>query len=321
MSGIKVIDFHNHHVPSRFELTAARMAPTNQRARWDVIAGRLSDEDLLLKDVRDNTLTARVVNIPAALIADADGRVPHETIMATNDHLAELVTRHPGQIYGLASVDAYEGDEAAREAERAIRDLGLCGLIVDCARGDLMIDAPQARPTLEMAARFDVPVFAHPVAPQPLTRQMAPYGVIGTLHARATVNSAALIALVEGGVFSQLPGLRVVVTAHAIGGLAMAASLSSQSLLPTGAIDVMRKHVFIDTTLFHPAVIRALIDMLGVKNVLAGSDWPIAGDRPLRGMLIDVMQRAGLSNDEQDAITAGNCMRLLGIRTKCLTDS
>jgi hypothetical protein len=59
-------------------------------------------------------------------------------------------------------------------------------------------------------------VFVHPVAPQPLTRQMVPYGLIGTLFARGTVNSASLIALVEGGVFSQLPGLRVVVTAHAI---------------------------------------------------------------------------------------------------------
>jgi hypothetical protein len=48
-----------------------------------------------------------------------------------------------------------------------------------------------------------------------------------------------------------LPGLRVVVTALAFGGLAMAAS---QSLLPSGAIDVMRKHVLMR---FHPALIRA----------------------------------------------------------------
>jgi predicted TIM-barrel fold metal-dependent hydrolase len=108
------------------------------------------------------------------LIADAERRVPHETIMAMNDHLAGLVARYPGRIHGLASVDAYDADRSAREAERAIRDLGLRGLFVDCARGDLMIDAPQARPTLEVAAKLGVPVFVHPVAPQPLTRQMAP---------------------------------------------------------------------------------------------------------------------------------------------------
>jgi aminocarboxymuconate-semialdehyde decarboxylase len=310
---INIIDFHSHHVPARFALTAVQAAPPNQRARWQALAPKLADEGLLLKDMREDDKSARVVNIPAALIADAEGRVPHETIMTMNDELAGLVARHPGRIHGLASVDAYEGDRAAREAERAIRDLGLRGLFVDCARGDLMIDAPQARPTLAVAATLGVPVFAHPVAPQPLTRQMAPYGLIGTLFARGTVNSASLIALVEGGVFAQLPGLRVVVTAHAIGGLAMLAGLSSQSLLPSGTIDVMRKHVFIDTTLFHPALIRASVDLLGADNVIAGSDWPIAGDGPIRAKLTDAMRHARLSDDEQSAIAAGNCLRLLGM--------
>ena len=306
-----LIDFHCHHVPARFELTAARTAPTSQRARWEAIARKLADEDLLLKDVRDGQLSARVVNIPAQLIADADGRVPHDTIMAINDHVAGLVARHPGRIHGLASVDAYDGDNAAREAERAIGDLGLRGLFVDCARGDLLIDAPQARPTLEVAARLGVPVFVHPVAPQPLTRQMAPYGLIGTLFARGTVNSAALIALVEGGAFTELPGLRVVVTAHAIGGLAMASGLSNQSRLPSGAIDVMRKHVFIDTQLIHPALIRTSVELLGADNVMAGSDWPIVDDGPIRDTLAGAMRDAGLSDDQQKAIAAGNCLRLL----------
>ena len=231
-----IVDFHNHHIPARFEQTAVRTGPASQRGRWEALGRRLSDEDLLLQDIREGDIDARVVNIPAQLIADAEGRVPHETIMAMNDDLAALAARHPGRIHGLASVDAYDGDRSGREAERAIRDLRLRGLFVDCARGDLMIDAPQARPTLEVAATLGVPVFVHPVAPQPLTARMVPYGLIGTLFARGTANSAALIALVEGGVFSQLPGLRVVVTALAFGGLAMAAGLSSKSVLPSGAI-------------------------------------------------------------------------------------
>ena len=37
--------------------------------------------------------------------------------------------------------------------------------------------------------------------------------------ARATINSAALIAMLEGGTFDEIPGLRVVVTTLAFGGL------------------------------------------------------------------------------------------------------
>ena len=309
----QIVDFHNHHIPARFELTAAWTQPATQRARWEMLARKLPDEDLLLQDVRAGHLAARVVNIPANLIADAEGHVPHETIVAMNDDLAELVARHPARIHGLASVDAYDGDRSAREAERAIKNLGLRGLFVDCARGDLLVDAPEARPTLEVAAKFGVPIFVHPVAPQPLTKQMAPYGLVGTLFARGTVNSACLIALIEGGVFSELPGLRIVVTAHAIGGLAMAAGLSSRSLLPGGTIEVMRRHVFIDTTLIQPAVIRACVDLLGADNVVAGSDWPIAGEAPIAAALTDALQQAGLSEAEQDAIAAGNCLRLLGL--------
>jgi aminocarboxymuconate-semialdehyde decarboxylase len=158
-----------------------------------------------------------------------------------------------------------------------------------------------------------VPVFVHPVAPQPLTRQMAPYGLIGTLFARGTVNSAALIALVERGVFAELPGLRVVVTAHAIGGLAMASGLSNQSRCPSGAIGVMRKHVFIDTQLIHPALIRASVDLLGADRVMAGSDWPIVDDGPIRGPLASAMQTAGLTAGDHNAVAAGNCARLLGV--------
>ncbi len=308
-----VIDFHCHHVPQQFELTAAKTALPNQRARWDAIARKLCDEDLLLKDIREGHLSGRVVNIPAGLIADADGRVPHETIMAINDHVADLMARHPGRIYGLASVDAYDGDRAAREAERAIGDLGLLGLFVDCARGDVLIDAPQARPTLQVAAKLGVPVFIHPVAPQPLTRQMTPYGVIGTLFARGTVNSASLIALLEGGVFSELPDLRVMVTGHAIGGVAMVSGLWKQSRLPSDAVEVMRRHVFIDTQMIHPVLIRASVDLLGEDRVMAGSDWPIVDDGPIQIPLAEAMHGAGLTKEQQEAVAADNCRRALGL--------
>ncbi len=310
---MQVIDFHNHHIPARFRQTAADTFPANQRARWEALARKLSDEDFMLKDIREGDIAARVVNIPAALIADASGRVPHETIMTMNDCLADLAARHAGRIHALASVDAYDGDISAREAERAIRELGLRGIFVDCARGDLLIDAPQARPTLEVAAKHGVPVFVHPVNPQPLTQQMVPYGHIATLFARGTVNAAAMIALVEGGVFAQLPGLRVVVTALAFGGLAMAADFSNRSLQPSGAIDVMRKHVFIDTMGFHPALIRAAVDILGPDNVIAGSDWPIVNEAPIRKTLGDALVQAGVSAEVQQKVAAGNCLRLLGL--------
>jgi predicted TIM-barrel fold metal-dependent hydrolase len=312
-AALRAIDFHSHHVPARFEVTAGRTAPANQQQRWQALAQKLADEASLMKDIHDGTISARVVNIPGQLMAGADGRVPHQTIVAMNDEIAALVARHPGRIYGLASVDGYDGDVSAHEAERAIRELGLRGIFMDCARGDVMIDAPQVRPTLETAARLNVPVFVHPVAPQALTKQMAPYGVVGTLFARATTNSASLIALVEGGVFSQLPDLRVVVTALAFGGLAFATALESESRLGSDTVAVLRRNVWIDTMWPEPALIRAAVDLLGHEHVIAGSDWPIVDNGSVPGMLAQAMRRAGISDDQQKAIAADNCRKLLGL--------
>ncbi len=306
-----IIDFHCHHIPARFRQTAADTFPANQRARWEALARKLSSEDLLLEDIGNGDIAARVINIPAALIADTSGRVPHDTIMAMNDCLADLAARHKGRIHCIASVDAYDGDISAREAERAITQLGLRGIFVDCARGDMLIDAPQARPTLEVAARLGVPVFVHPVNPQPLTDQMAPYGRIATLFARGTVNAAALITLIEGGVFAELPQLRVVVTALAFGGIAMGAAFSSQSLLPDGALATMRKHVYVDTMGFNSALIRASVDILGADKVIAGSDWPIVNDQPISGPLMQALEAAGLDAEAQRAIASGNVRDLL----------
>lgn len=311
--GLRVIDFHSHHVPARFEPTTTLYSPAPQHERWKIVNRMLADEALLMADIRSGDLDARVVNVPAALIADAQGHVPHETIRAINDEIAQLVSRHAPRLVGLATIDAYDGDRAAREAERAITQLGLRGLFVDCARGDMLIDAPQARPTLEVAARLGAPVFVHPVNPEPMTRQMTPYGRIGTLFARGAVNAAAMIALMEGGVFAQLPGLRVVVTALAFGGLSVAGGFSGQSLLPGGAMETLRRHVFIDTMGFNPALVRASVDLLGASNVIAGSDWPILNEAPIRDRLLRTLAEAGLDDEQTRLVASGSALALLGI--------
>jgi predicted TIM-barrel fold metal-dependent hydrolase len=308
-----ITDFHVHHVPARFEPTTLSSFPPEQSARWRETNRKLADENLLLFDIDQGDLSLRVVNTPAALIADADGNVAHSTIREVNDVLATLVARHPARLAGLATIDAFDGERAGREVERAIRDLGFRGIFVDSARGDLLIDAPQARPTLQAAAALGVPVFVHPVNPQPLTNQLARYGRLGTLLARGTVNSAALIALLESGILSELPQLKIVVTALAFGGLALAGGFAHHSLIPGGAGPVLKRQVFIDTMGFDPALIRASVDLLGPENVIAGSDWPIVNEGPIRPLLTQALAMAGLSAETADAIASGNAARLLKI--------
>ena len=77
--------------------------------------------------------------------------------------MAELVGKNPGQLYGLATVDAFSGDDGAREVTRAVRDLKLRGVFVESGKRRPLARRPQTRPALAAAAALGVPVFVHPL--------------------------------------------------------------------------------------------------------------------------------------------------------------
>lgn len=307
---LSIIDFHCHHIPARWPPTTVRYAAPDQKARWEHLNRLMADEAALLADIGSGDIDARVINTSTALVGDEDGNVPADIFEPVNDALADLVHRHPSRLFGLASVDAFAGDAAAREATRAIRDLGLHGLFLECAKGDRLLDAPEARPTLATAAALGVPVFVHPIYPKDLTRQLAPYGRLGTLYARGTINAASLIALLEGGVFDELPDLQVVVTTLAIGAIMLGGGLTGAKFR-SDAPEKLRRHVYIDTMGFDPALIRASVDILGADHVLIGSDWPIVNEKPIRERVEQALQASGLDAREQQLIASGNTRRLL----------
>ena len=65
-SSLPIIDFHCHHVPRRFEVTAGKFAPAGQAARWDALGKQRFDESFLVRDIDEGNINGRVVNIPAA---------------------------------------------------------------------------------------------------------------------------------------------------------------------------------------------------------------------------------------------------------------
>lgn len=307
------IDFHSHYVDPSFELTTTKGLSGASASHWHAINRLIADEGSLLESVQSGDLSARVVNSPTAFIADADGNVDDDIYRRFNDNLAELAGRHSGQIYGLATVDTFGGEAAARELERAVKDLALRGVFLESARGELLLDAPSARPVLATAARLGIPVFAHPVNPQPLSRQLSSYGRLGTLLARGTINSATLIALVESGALEELPDLKIVVTALAIGGILLASTFGDHSRVPDLAA-TLRKNIYVDTMGFNPALIRSAVDVLGVDNVLAGSDWPILNTDAINARADVAFTAAGLDEAARSKISSENALRLLRVK-------
>jgi predicted TIM-barrel fold metal-dependent hydrolase len=294
MSPLRVVDFHNHFVGPEFPLSTLDGVPAAQRAFWEGVNRDLSSADALEASL--GGIAARVVNTPLEFLRG----IPTERI---NDSVASLVERHRGRLFGLATVDAYGGEPAARELERAVTQLGLRGLFMESAKGSLLPDAPEARPTLALAARLGIPVFLHPVADADLERRFRRFRRLGVKLTRSTINSAALFALLEGGVFDELGTLRVVVTALAFGGVVLAAGMPGRSRL---------RHDYIDTTGLDKVAVRGSIDILGADRVLVGTDWPVVQEEALPAKLESMFDEFGLGAPERRAIAGENALRLLG---------
>ncbi len=81
-----------------------------------------------------------------------------------------------------------------------------------------------------------MPVFVHPLTDPELHKRFSRTGRMVLRLARGTINNAALISMLEGGTFDELPKLQVVMTTLAMGGIcspaASATARASEAMRP-----------------------------------------------------------------------------------------
>src|SRR6185437_6458988 len=109
----------------------------------------------------------------------------------------------------------------------------------------------------------------------------------------------------------EMPKLRVVVTALALGGVQLAGTAGDGARLGKDTPAALRRHVYIDTTGLHPATLRCAVDLLGADHVLLGTDWPVVVETPER--IRTVLAASDLGADEQRLVLRGTALNLLGL--------
>jgi len=259
-------------------------------------------------------IDAKVLSAPSAVLVGPGQPLPISLMMCINDCFAELVSAYPGRLHALATIDAFQGEVAADEVTRAVQTLGLQGICVDCAQGEHYLDEPEARPAMAAAAALGVPVFVHPVSPAGLTERLARLGHIGVLLARGTENAASVLSMLRSCLFDELPDLKVVLPMIGAAAFFFAGIADQEYEREEGwcgpAPSITRRRLYVDTMGFDPATLRFVIDLLGVEQVLLGSDWPIMPIMP-RQRLEEMLASLNLTETQQTAILGGNAQRLL----------
>lgn len=304
-----VIDFHCHFAGTGIPIDASRGNPPAQKEFWDGVTRRLTQEEALLASLQTAGVTSRVINTSLEFVLAPGEEADLDTVRRINDAIAEVTHRHGGMLHGLATVDAYRGEASARELTRAVKELGLKGVFIESAKGDLLPDAPEARATFLAASELNVPVFLHPVPDAVLRQKFRRTGKFSERLSRSAINSAALLAMVHAGMFEEMPKLDVVVTALALGGLMVGECLADGARIGKHASP--RRNVYIDTTGMHPVMLRAAIDLVGADHVVTGTDWPVVTETDLPARLASLFDQCGLGAADRELIANANARRLL----------
>lgn len=305
-----LIDFHSHYYDPAWMPAAT---PRGFSAGFARAQALLTDIDAQLAAMDAAGVDMKVRSAPLSTLVGPGEEPPVALTTRINNRFAALVAAHPTRLLGLASIDPFGGEAAARELKRAVTALGLGGACLDCARGDRFLDDPAARPVLDAAAELHVPLFIHPVSPRGYTEHLAPHGQVGILMARGTEAAASVISLIRNGTLMVLPDLKIVIPMISASILLFAGMLNHEGgrdQPPDPPPSALMHRLYVDTMGFDPHTIRFAIETVGADHVLVGSDWPIT---PItaRGRVEAALDAAGLGSEDRIAVLGGNALALL----------
>jgi len=232
-----------------------------------------------------------------------------------NDEVGEMVRDYPGRFMGLGTLPMQDPGRAVAEAERAIRQLGLKGFMIDDHVNNLTYDRPVFDAFWAAAEELKAFVLIHQYAPTSVTYRTQQYFLpnsIGNLVDRTITFGC----LVYGGVMDKYPDLTICL-GHGGGyvpyavdrmdkGWQMWPALRGRS---EGPPSTYLSRFYYDSVTYTDRNLRFLVDAVGVERVLFGTDWPA----PM--VVLDPVRRLETStvlNDaERGAILTGNTARLL----------
>jgi aminocarboxymuconate-semialdehyde decarboxylase len=308
-----IVDAHSHVIPPSGESMPNLGGREPQQYMRDV--------DRLLRLQEEGGVDLTVLSSPTMVETRlARGR---DAVLAAmrelHDYYAELVARHPGRFAGLAVAWPQGGDACLREVERAVRDLGMRGVLVNPRYGDQYLDDPAADEFLALACELDVPVYLHPPGVTFVREYLPAYRLMEAVG-RPCETAVGLARLIIYGTLERYPTLRVV-GAH-IGGaligvlgrieysywLRDTAQYEWPAERITRAPSEYARRMWADTVAFWPPALRAAVETFGADHMLLGSDTP-----PLPFPLdksIDVVRALGLPAADEAAILGDNAVRL-----------
>lgn len=322
-----MIDAYTHAMPSRYRDELLKLGIQEHYFVPPYLAD-MEDRKALMEQHPGLSSVLTPMQLP--LSRDLPDSVFEDLARIYNDGMAEMGAKYPEIVSAVvATVPIHNIDSAMKEAERAVKELGMKGILLPCNCQGIEPSSPEVMPLIEMMAQFDLPVWMHPW-PVASSRPFVPNS--GGWEMLADT-ADAMIHLACSGIFEKYPNAKFV--AHHGGSYIpfFHTRLKSQYFWDMGAQGHMYdpafvepdhtvpfmyyenlKKFYVDTAYYHHCTpqIRACVEYFGADHVMFGTDFPLPSGRELAPN-IESIQQLDLAPEKKELIFHGNIERILGL--------
>ncbi len=323
------IDMFTHILtPKYWKAVSKHASPTMAQitALWDL------DQRFRIMDKYDEYVQVLTFSIPQveAIAARKDAV---ELARRGNDELAEILAKHSDRfVAGVANLPMNDFDAALKETDRAIKDLGLKGVLIYTNINGKPLDSPEFMPLYEKMARYDLPIWIHPHREMTVsdysTESQSKYNLHGAIG-WPYETQLAMTRLVCSGVLENYPNLKFI-THHCGGGIPFLGNrinswlLNYMRLEPDSSVNKLTKMPIEYLRMFYgdtaidgntPAL-ECGRAFFGVGHILFATDMPYGGEQGEHAMraAIKSIGEMAISDSERKQIFEGNAKKLLSLR-------
>ncbi len=311
------IDVHAHLWTDAYLDLQASYGRTDTNTQRNRGAG-LSDGDL---ETRFALMESAGVDLQVLSVSP---QVPHfeerahavNAARKANDMYAEVVRRWPARFKAFAALPMPHVDEALKELDRALGQLGMVGAALTTAVLRRSIADPAFLPIYEELNRRGSILFLHPEGRAAYSHLLADYSMTWMFGAIAE-DTIAVLHLLAHGIPQRFPRLKIV-NSHIGGGLAaITKRLDSITTweyptMPERPSLAVRRMWYDTVSYGDVAALRAAVDTLGAGQLVLGSDFPYESGDVYR-LAVRYISQAGLNDADVDGILGRTASALLGL--------
>ena len=329
-----MVDFHHHWMP-RAHVDHPELVMHPGEAIRDIVltdgqpARRISRDgmnlvtieekrcliDERLQDMEEANVAAVILTLSTWQSFVEDLR----TCQFVNEDMAKVIQGHPNLI-GAAHLPLSPGDLAAKELERAIKDLGFQAMgIVTNVRG-IFPDDELYYPLYEVAAQYDVPVVIHCAASPANEHAMKDWDLSRTVG-RELDHTLTAVRLFRSEVLDRFPTLKFV-HGHLGGTFTVSAFRYSRGeaglesrTIEQGQPELTReqfqeriKNFYFTTTFWEARAIKYAVESLGSEHIVFGSDYPIR--RRIMYEIGEAIEDLDITQEDKENIAYKNAERI-----------